>query len=87
MQTDVSLAEREKQRVETKLTDLEADFKLLIKRNLASSPSESQGLRSEIDELRNELNNINSQLSIQADKKTDINCICRHIEKEKNAPA
>lgn len=65
IQTDVDLAEREKHRVETKLTDLEADFKILIKKNLASGPSQSQGLRAEIDELRNELNNINSQLSIE----------------------
>jgi len=64
IQTDIDIAERERQKVESRLTDIEADFKVLIKKNLMGSPSKSQGLRSDIEVLRNQLNNINSQISI-----------------------
>lgn len=64
VQTDVDIAERERCKVESRLTDVEADFKLLMKKNL-TSPSKGQNSRTEIDTLRNELNNINSQLSMK----------------------
>lgn len=63
IQTDIDLAEREGQKVESRLTDIEADFKILIKRNLGGTPGKSQGLRSDIEVLRNQLNNISSQKS------------------------
>ena len=60
-QIDIDITEREKYNTEKKLSDLETDFKLIIKKN--SNPvQKSTEMRSEIENKRNELTGLISQI-------------------------
>ena len=61
IQIDIDITEREKYNTEKKLSDLETDFKLIIKKN--SNPvQKSTEMRSEIENKRNELTGLISQI-------------------------
>jgi chromosome segregation ATPase len=67
LQSEIDACEREKFNLELFLSDLETDFKLLIKRG--PSPQNAGEKRSQIEQKRNELNNSTSQISILKKRK------------------
>lgn len=67
LQSEIDSCEREKLNLELFLTDLETDFKLLLKRG--SSPQNAGEKRTQIEQKRNELTNSTSQIAILKKRK------------------
>lgn len=70
LQGEIDQVEREKYALELKLGEIEADYKLYIKKTPNLSPSRSSARRSEIEIARTDLNNAISQLSILRKRKS-----------------
>ena len=67
VQLEIDTAEREKVSLETILSEMETDFKLIIKKGISSEKAGEK--RASIEQKRNDLNNVIAQITILKKRK------------------